>query len=33
MDWIFNNWKYQILPMEEAIEADELQTEKPPKKK
>ena len=31
MDWIFNNWKYQILPMEEAIEVDELQTEKPPK--
>ena len=29
MDWIFNNWKYQILPMEEVIEADELQTEKP----
>ena len=20
MDWIFNNWKYQILPMEEADE-------------
>ena len=23
MDWIFNNWNYQILPMVEAIEIDE----------
>ena len=24
MDWLFNNWKYQILPTEEVKEEDEV---------
>ena len=31
MDWIFNNWKYQILPTEEVKEEDDLQSKKPSK--
>ena len=28
MDWIFNNWKYQILPTEKVKEEDDLQSKK-----
>ena len=31
MDCIFNNWKYQILPTEDAIEEDDIKPQKPTK--